>query len=177
MLFVSVTVRTINGTLKNTLDYTTGRVGVPSFLRAGRQCAQTCTDANETLSTTGSHVGKMAALPVQEELSSYLTAAWQAHGAAHLDGRQTRTFIRFPKHRALTRPCSLAACFCVRRPSRLLPASGVRISRFLPACARRKQAQHMPCPSRTRGFVFGRCRCAPPADALGWASVLSLIHI
>ena len=47
----------------------------------------------------------------------------------------------------LTRPCSLAACFCVRRPSRLLPASGVRISRFLPACARRKQAQHLSCPS------------------------------
>ena len=73
--------------------------------------------------------------------------------------------------RTLTRTFETAACLCVRRPSRLLPASGVRISRFLPACARRKQAQHMPCPSRTRGFVFGRCRCAPPADALGWASV------
>ena len=69
------------------------------FLRAGRQCAQTCTDANETLSTTGSHAGKVAALPVQEELSSYLTAAWQAHGAAHLDGRQTRTF--YPGFEAL----------------------------------------------------------------------------
>ena len=73
--------------------------------------------------------------------------------------------------RTPTRTFEIAACLCVRRPSRLLPASGVRISHFLPACARRKQAQHMPCPSRTRGFVFGRCRCAPPADALGWASV------
>ena len=71
----------------------------------------------------------------------------------------------------LTRPCSLAACFCVRRPSRLLPASGVRISRFLPACARRKQAQHVSCPSRTRGFVFQSYRCAPPPDALGNACV------
>ena len=35
----------------------------------------------------------------------------------------------------------ILASFCLRRPSRLLPASGVRISRFLPACARRKQAQ------------------------------------
>ena len=46
--------------------------------------------------------------------------------------------------RTLTRTFETAACLCVRRPSRLLPASGVRISRFLPACARRKQAQHMP---------------------------------
>ena len=58
-------------------------------------------DANETLSTTGSHVGKVTALPVQEELSSCLTAAWQAHGAAHLDGRQTRTFFCVSKHRVL----------------------------------------------------------------------------
>ena len=35
-------------TKKITPDYTTGRVGVPSFLRAGRQCAQTCT--GETMS-------------------------------------------------------------------------------------------------------------------------------
>ena len=62
------------------------------FSISAYQCAQTCMDANETLSTTGSHVGKVTALPVQEELSSCLTAAWQAHGAAHLDGRQTRTF-------------------------------------------------------------------------------------
>ena len=47
--------------------------------------------------------------------------------------------------RTLTRTFQIAACLRVRRPSRLLPASGVRISRFLPACARRKQAQHM-CP-------------------------------
>ena len=43
--------------------------------------------------------------------------------------------------RTLTRTFQIAACLRVRRPSRLLPASGVRISRFLPACARRKQAQ------------------------------------
>ena len=41
----------------------------------------------------------------------------------------------------LARTFQIAACLCLRRPSRLLPASGVRISRFLPACARRKQAQ------------------------------------
>ena len=40
--------------------------------------------------------------------------------------------------RTLTRTFETAACLCVRRPSRLLPASGVRISRFLPARARRK---------------------------------------
>ena len=40
--------------------------------------------------------------------------------------------------RTPTRTFEIAACLCVRRPSRLLPASGVRISRFLPARARRK---------------------------------------
>ena len=73
--------------------------------------------------------------------------------------------------RTPTRTFEIAACLCVRRPSRLLPASGVRISRFLPACARRKQAQHVSCPSRTRGFVFQSYRCAPPPDALGNACV------
>ena len=73
--------------------------------------------------------------------------------------------------RTLTRTFEIAACLCVRRPSRLLPASGVRISHFLPACARRKQAQHVSCPSRTRGFVFQSYRCAPPPDALGNACV------
>ena len=46
----------------------------------------------------------------------------------------------------------------------------MRISRFLPACVRRKQAQHISSPSRTGGGVFGRCRCAPRPDALGWPS-------
>ena len=68
--------------------------------------------------------------------------------------------------RTPTRTFEIAACLCVRRPSRLLPASGVRISRFLPACARRKQAQHVSCPSRTRGDVFESYTCAPPPDAL-----------
>ena len=69
----------------------------------------------------------------------------------------------------LTRTFQIAACLRVRRPSRLLPASGVRISRFLPACVRRNQAQHPSCPSRTGGLVGGSCRCAPPPDPLGWA--------
>ena len=58
---------------------------------------------------------------------------------------------------------------CAVRPA-LSPTSGVRISRFLPACVRRKQAQHISSPSRTGGGVFGRCRCAPRPDALGWPS-------
>ena len=58
---------------------------------------------------------------------------------------------------------------CAARPA-LSPTSGVRISRFLPACVRRKQAQHISSPSRTGGGVFGRCRCAPRPDALGWPS-------
>ena len=73
--------------------------------------------------------------------------------------------------RTPTRTFEIAACLCVRRPSRLLPASGVRISRFLPACARRKQAQDVSCPSRSAGVVLECYRCAPPADALGWACV------
>ena len=76
-----------------------------------------------------------------------------------------------PTPRTLTRTFQTAACLCMRRPSRLLPASGVRISRFLPACARRKQAQYLSCPSRPASFVYERCRCAPPADPLGWACV------
>ena len=63
----------------------------------------------------------------------------------------------------------LSQALSLRRPSRLVPTSGVRISRFLPACVRRKQAQHPSCPSRTGGGVFGRCRCAPRPDAPGWA--------
>ena len=61
------------------------------------------------------------------------------------------------------------ACCCLRRSCRLVPTSGVRISRFLPACVRRNQAQHPSCPSRTGGLVGGSCRCAPPPDPLGWA--------
>ena len=63
----------------------------------------------------------------------------------------------------------VATSVCLRRPSRLVPTSGVRISRFLPACVRRKQAQYLSCPSRTGGLVGGSCRCAPPPDPLGWA--------
>ncbi len=58
---------------------------------------------------------------------------------------------------------------CAARPAQS-PTSGVRISRFLPACVRRKQAQHISSPSRTGGGVFGRCRCVPRPDALGWPS-------
>ena len=63
----------------------------------------------------------------------------------------------------------LSHALSLRRPSRLVPTSGVRISRFLPACVRRKQAQYPSCPSRTGGLVGGSCRCAPPPDPLGWA--------
>ena len=63
----------------------------------------------------------------------------------------------------------VATSVSLRRPSRLVPTSGVRISRFLPACVRRKQAQYPSCPSRTGGLVGGSCRCAPPPDPLGWA--------
>ena len=62
----------------------------------------------------------------------------------------------------------VATSVCLRRPSRLVPTSGARISQFLPACVRRKQAQHASCPSRTGGLVRGSCRCAPPPDPLGW---------
>ena len=61
------------------------------------------------------------------------------------------------------------ASFCLRRSSRLVPTCGVRVSRFLPACVRRKQAHHLSCPSRTGGGVFGRCRCAPRPDPFRWA--------
>ena len=57
----------------------------------------------------------------------------------------------------------------LRRPPRLAPTSGVRISRFLPACVRRKQAQDPSSPSPTGGGVAGSCGCAPRPDALGWA--------
>ena len=60
--------------------------------------------------------------------------------------------------RTLTRTFQIAARLCLRRPSRLLPAS-----------ARRKQAQYVSCPSRPASFVFGRCRCAPPPDPFRWA--------
>jgi len=63
----------------------------------------------------------------------------------------------------------ILASFCLRRSSRLVPTCGVRISRFLPACVRRKQAHHLSCPSRTGGGVFGRCRCAPRPDPFRWA--------
>ena len=54
-------------------------------------------------------------------------------------------------------------------PHSTYDTSGVRISRFLPACVRRKQAQHPSSHSRTGGGVFGRCRCAPRPDPFGWA--------
>ena len=50
------------------------------------------------------------------------------------------------------------------------PARRAQSSTFLPAPVRRKQAQHISSPSRTGGGVFGRCRCAPRPDALGWPS-------
>ena len=36
----------------------------------------------------------------------------------------------------------VATCFGLRRPRRLVPTCGVRISRFLRGCVRRKQAQY-----------------------------------
>ena len=63
----------------------------------------------------------------------------------------------------------LSHTLSLRRPPRLAPTSGVRISRFLPACVRRKQAQDPSSPSRTGGGTAGSCRCAPRPDALGWA--------
>ena len=64
----------------------------------------------------------------------------------------------------------------LRRPPRLAPTSGVRISRFLPACVRRKQAQDPSSPSRTGGGTAGSCRCAPRPDALGWAQPPSVVN-
>jgi len=69
--------------------------------------------------------------------------------------------------RTPTRTSTCANAFLLCRSSRLVPTCGVRISRFLPACVRRKQAHHPPCPSRTGGGVFGRCRCAPRPDPFG----------
>ena len=62
----------------------------------------------------------------------------------------------------------VATSVCLRRPRRLLPTSGVRILRSLPACVRRNKAQDPSCPCPTRGLVGGSCRCAPPPDPLGW---------
>ena len=58
----------------------------------------------------------------------------------------------------------VATSVCLRRPRRLVPTSGVRILRSLPACVRRNKAQDPSCPSPTRGLVGGSCRCAPPPD-------------
>jgi hypothetical protein len=71
--------------------------------------------------------------------------------------------------RTPARTFHVATPLSLRRSYRRVPTSGVRISRFLPACVRREQAQHVSCPSRTGGGVFGRCRCAPRPDAFGWA--------
>ena len=62
----------------------------------------------------------------------------------------------------------VATSVCLRRPRRLVPTSGVRILRCLPACVRRNKAQDPSCPCPTRGLVGGSCRCAPPPDPLGW---------
>ena len=66
----------------------------------------------------------------------------------------------------------VATCLGLRRPRRLVPTSGVRISQFGLGCLHRKQAQHPPNPSRTSAFVTCCCRCAPRPDAFGWACVL-----
>ena len=66
----------------------------------------------------------------------------------------------------------VATCLGLRRPRRLVPTSGVRISQFGLGCLHRKQAQHPPTPSRTSAFVTCCCRCAPRPDAFGWACVL-----
>ena len=58
------------------------------------------------------------------------------------------------------------ALLCASLPRCVVPARGARISRLLLACARRKQAQHQCCPSRTAGFANGSCRCAPPPDSV-----------
>ena len=60
----------------------------------------------------------------------------------------------------------VATSVCLRRPRRLLPTSGVRILRSLPACVRRNKAQDPSCPCPTRGLVGGSCRCAPPPDSV-----------
>ena len=61
--------------------------------------------------------------------------------------------------RTPTRTSTCANAFLLCRSSRLVPT----------CCVRRKQAHHPPCPSRTGGGVFGRCRCAPRPDPFGWA--------
>ena len=66
----------------------------------------------------------------------------------------------------------VATCLGLRRPRRLVPTSGVRISQFGLGCLHRKQAQHPPTPSRTSAFVTCCCRCARRPDAFGWACVL-----
>ena len=72
--------------------------------------------------------------------------------------------------RTTARTFHVATPLCLRRSYRRVPTCGVRISRLLPACVRRKQAQHPSCPCRTRGGVFGRCRCAPRPDPVGRGS-------
>ena len=52
----------------------------------------------------------------------------------------------------------ILASFCLRRSSRLVPA-----------CVRRKLAQHQSYQSRKGGFVSGRYRYAPRPDPFGWA--------
>ena len=61
--------------------------------------------------------------------------------------------------RTPTRTSTCANAFLLCRSSRLVPT----------CCVRRKQAHHPPCPSRTGGGVFGRCRCAPRPDPFRWA--------
>ena len=60
--------------------------------------------------------------------------------------------------RAPARTFHVATPLCLRLSCRLVPTSRAQISRFLPACLRRKQAHQPSCPSRTGGGVFGRCR-------------------
>ena len=65
-----------------------------------------------------------------------------------------------------SRTFGFLAPFVRRVPRRLVPARGAQLSRLLPACERRKQAQQPPCPSRTATFVSGSCRCVPPIDSV-----------
>ena len=67
---------------------------------------------------------------------------------------------------ARLKPMPLNPC---QRETLLATARGARILRLLPACERRKQAQHTCCPSRTAAFVSGSSRCVPPPDSVCWA--------
>ena len=67
---------------------------------------------------------------------------------------------------------ALALCRALLRGAvcpRHAPVRVARISRLVPACARREQAQHACCPSSTRGFILLRLRCAERLEPSVWA--------